>query len=73
MEGAGLSVARSTYAFGAVFPLFVAERARRRMQKRRTALASVRRLHHPRRVPDEQPGPAGQAPAPTGDAGTHVG
>ena len=34
VEGAGLSVARSTYAFGAVFPLFVAERARRRMQVR---------------------------------------
>ncbi|MBJ7454154.1 MAG: AI-2E family transporter [Blastococcus sp.] len=61
-------------------------RARRRMQKRRSALASVRRLHHPRRVPGEQPGPAGQAaapadqapapadqaPSPTGDAGTPV-
>ncbi len=34
VEGAGLSIARSTYAFGAVFPLFVAERARRRMQER---------------------------------------
>jgi SAM-dependent methyltransferase len=33
VEGAGLSVARSTYAFGAVFPLFVAERARRRLRK----------------------------------------
>jgi SAM-dependent methyltransferase len=32
VAGAGLSIARSTYAFGAVFPLFVAERARRRMQ-----------------------------------------
>ena len=31
VEGAGLSVARSTYAFGAVFPIFVAERARRRL------------------------------------------
>ena len=34
VEGAGLRVARSTYAFGAVFPLFVAERARRRLQGR---------------------------------------
>ena len=34
VEGAGLTVARSTYAFGAVFPLFVAERARRRLQGR---------------------------------------
>ena len=33
VEGAGLSVARSTYAFGAVFPLFVAERARRRIRR----------------------------------------
>jgi SAM-dependent methyltransferase len=32
VEDAGLSVARSTYAFGAVFPLFVAERARRRFR-----------------------------------------
>ena len=32
VEGAGLSVARSTYAFGAVFPLFLAERARRRVR-----------------------------------------
>ena len=32
MQDAGLSVARSTYAFGAVFPLFVAERARRRVR-----------------------------------------
>ena len=55
-------------------------RARRRMVARRSALASVRRLHHPRRVPGEPPGPVGQAPspdgqapAPTGDAGTTVG
>jgi SAM-dependent methyltransferase len=34
VEGAGLSVARSTHAFGAVFPLFVAERARRRLRGR---------------------------------------
>lgn len=47
-------------------------RARRRMAARRSALASVRRLHHPRRAPGEHPGPAGQAPAPTGDAGTPV-
>ena len=41
-------------------------RARRRMNARRSALASVRRPHHPRRA-------AGvQAPAPTGDAGTPV-
>lgn len=32
IENAGLSVARSTYAFGATFPLFVAERARRRLR-----------------------------------------
>ena len=32
VAGAGMSVARSTYAFGAVFPLFVAERARRRVR-----------------------------------------
>jgi SAM-dependent methyltransferase len=30
---AGLSVARSTYAFGATFPLFLAERARRRLRR----------------------------------------
>ncbi len=30
-------------------------RARRRMHARRSALASVRRLHHPRRLPDEEP------------------
>jgi AI-2 transport protein TqsA len=47
-------------------------RARKRMVARRSAMASVRRLHHPRRVPGEQPGPPGQAPAPTGDAGTPV-
>jgi predicted PurR-regulated permease PerM len=41
-------------------------RARRRMNARRSALASVRRLHQPRRA-------SGQAPAPTGDAGTPVG
>ncbi len=29
VQDAGLTVARSTYAFGAVFPLFLAERARR--------------------------------------------
>jgi SAM-dependent methyltransferase len=32
VDEAGLSVARSTYAFGAVFPLFVAERVRRRFK-----------------------------------------
>lgn len=42
VEGAGLSVARSTYAFGAVFPLFVAERAQRRL--RGTATPSGTRL-----------------------------
>ena len=52
-------------------------RARRRMQKRRSTLASVRRLHNPRRVPGEQPRPAGQSPTgqasvPTEDAGTPV-
>ena len=52
-------------------------RARRRMVARRSALASVRRLHHPRRVAGQAPAPAGQppaapAPAPTGDAGTPV-
>lgn len=40
-------------------------RARRRMVARRSTLASVRRLHHPRR-------PAGQEPAPTGDGGMPV-
>jgi hypothetical protein len=52
-------------------------RARRRMVARRSALASVRRLHHPRRVAAQAPAPAGEppaapAPAPTGDAGTPV-
>jgi AI-2 transport protein TqsA len=46
-------------------------RARRRMNARRSALASVRRLHHPRRVTGQAP--TGQAPAPTGDAGAPVG
>jgi SAM-dependent methyltransferase len=32
VERAGLSVVRSTYAFGAVFPLFVADRVRRRLR-----------------------------------------
>jgi len=32
VEGAGLTVARSTYAFAAVFPLFLAERAHRRFR-----------------------------------------
>ncbi len=32
VQDTGLSVARSTYAFGAVFPLFVAERARRSLR-----------------------------------------
>ena len=32
VEQAGLTVARSTYAFGAVFPLFVLERAQRRLR-----------------------------------------
>jgi SAM-dependent methyltransferase len=34
VERAGLSVARSTYAFGATFPLFLAERGRRRLRRR---------------------------------------
>jgi SAM-dependent methyltransferase len=33
VEGAGLDVVRSTHAFGGVFPMFVAERARRRMRR----------------------------------------
>lgn len=33
VEGAGLEVLRSTHAFGAVFPLFVAERARQRLRR----------------------------------------
>ncbi len=33
VEEAGMEVERSTYAFGAVFPLFVAERARRRLRR----------------------------------------
>jgi SAM-dependent methyltransferase len=32
VEGAGLTVVRSTHAFGGVFPMFVAERARRRLR-----------------------------------------
>jgi SAM-dependent methyltransferase len=32
VEGAGLEVRRATYAFGGVFPLFLAERARRRLR-----------------------------------------
>jgi SAM-dependent methyltransferase len=42
VEDAGLTVVRSTYAFGAVFPLFVAERVRRRV--RTPALAPGDRL-----------------------------
>jgi SAM-dependent methyltransferase len=42
VEDAGLSVTRSTYAFGAVFPLFVAERAARRL--RGSSRASQSRL-----------------------------
>src|SRR3954447_22042017 len=34
VEGAGLRVERSTYAFAAVFPMFVAERAARRARRR---------------------------------------
>ncbi len=34
VEGAGVRVLRSTYAFASVFPLFVAERARRRITAR---------------------------------------
>jgi SAM-dependent methyltransferase len=33
VEGAGLQVVRATYAFSAVFPMFVAERARRRLAR----------------------------------------
>jgi SAM-dependent methyltransferase len=32
VESAGLTIVRSTHAFGAVFPIFVAERARRRLR-----------------------------------------
>jgi SAM-dependent methyltransferase len=32
VEGTGMTILRSTYAFGSVFPLFVAERARRRLR-----------------------------------------
>jgi SAM-dependent methyltransferase len=35
VEGAGLTVRRSTYAFAAVFPLFAAERAARRLRRGR--------------------------------------
>jgi len=31
VEGAGMRVVRATYAFGGVFPIFVAERIRRRV------------------------------------------
>ncbi|MDN5854284.1 MAG: class I SAM-dependent methyltransferase, partial [Actinomycetia bacterium] len=34
IDGAGLTVDRSTYAFGAVFPFFVAERGLRRVRER---------------------------------------
>jgi len=34
VEGAGLTVRRSTYAFAGVFPFFAAERAARRMRRR---------------------------------------
>ncbi len=37
VEDAGMSVTRSTYAFGSVFPLFVAERAARRLRRGRSA------------------------------------
>ena len=47
-------------------------RARRRMNARRSTLASVRRLHHPRRPAGQAAAPAGQSAAPTGDAGTPV-
>lgn len=52
-------------------------RARRRMHARRSALASVRRPHHPRRAAgqasaDTGQEPAAPAPAATGDAGTPV-
>jgi len=33
VAASGMEVVRSTYAFGAVFPLFVAERARRRLRR----------------------------------------
>ena len=32
VEGAGMEVLRATYAFGGVFPIFVAERVRRRLR-----------------------------------------
>ena len=32
LDAAGLSIARSTYAFGGVFPLFLLERAQRRVR-----------------------------------------
>ena len=35
VEGSGMQVLRATYAFGAVFPIFVAERARRRITQAR--------------------------------------
>ena len=47
VEGAGLSVVRSTYAFAAVFPLFVAERVVRRVRSargRRTGSSATARL-----------------------------
>jgi len=36
VEDAGMSVTRSTYAFGSVFPFFVAERAARRVRRARS-------------------------------------
>ena len=42
VEEAGLSVARATYAFGAVFPLFLAERGARRLRRSRGAASESR-------------------------------
>jgi SAM-dependent methyltransferase len=43
VEGSGLTVLRSTYAFGAVFPFFLAERALREV-RRRTGRRAQQRL-----------------------------
>ncbi len=42
VEGAGVRVLRSTYAFASVFPLFAAERARRRLRARSSAAGQPR-------------------------------
>ncbi len=53
-EAAGLTVLRATYAFGAVFPLFAAERGVRRLRGRRTEAGATLDLGN--RLPAVSPG-----------------